>query len=181
VKSISQLLGASSGEKTYSHIMTNDEEESLNSEDQAFLPGSRRQQSYRRSTFLDTTRSILVLLLLTGGVVLIAMTAIKQAFPSLAPQDVSHSVSSSSENMLNPPSDVLVAPCGNTPAEAQERGCAFDNIPFAWVHPRCYDEDLSKSFRDLKFQFSLTDNNLTSISQDEAYKGTYPTLHVNWE
>ncbi|QSS66373.1 hypothetical protein I7I51_07230 [Histoplasma capsulatum] len=37
-------------------------------------------------------------------------------------------------------------PCGNSPAEARQRGCIFDMIAFNWAHHDFWDEDLHNQF-----------------------------------
>jgi len=179
MKPLSNLFASSSEKQDYRDITTNDEDESLALEDQTFLPGHRQRLVYSRPTTLETIRSIIVILLLISGVGLILLMAVKQVFPaSLAPGSPT---SMPSQGVMNPVPDILVAPCGNTPQEARDRGCVFDNIAFAWFPERCWDEDLSKSFRDIKFKFSLGPNDTDPVGQDDAYTGDYPHLFVNWE
>jgi hypothetical protein len=40
-------------------------------------------------------------------------------------------------------------PCGQTAAEALEKGCIFDIMSMAWQSPECYDPDLAEEFADL--------------------------------
>ncbi|TID16016.1 Major facilitator superfamily transporter [Venturia nashicola] len=40
-------------------------------------------------------------------------------------------------------------PCGQTAAEAKEKGCIFDIMSMAWQSPECFDEDLNAEFMDL--------------------------------
>ena len=37
----------------------------------------------------------------------------------------------------------VVAHCGTTPQEAQERGCFWDILSFGWSHPDCFDKEES--------------------------------------
>ena len=36
--------------------------------------------------------------------------------------------------------------CGKSPAEAESRGCVFEEMTFNWVHPACHDEELNEQF-----------------------------------
>lgn len=120
------------------------------------------------------------LFVLATGILIIA--GIKQLFfsppyPSYMPTIAPATTMMTPSLTYDPP---MVLPCGNSVAEAKAAGCHFDNIAFAWVPERCWDEDLSKSYRDMKFEFYLGPNRTEPISQEEAYTGEYPHLYVNW-
>lgn len=40
-------------------------------------------------------------------------------------------------------------PCGLDSESAKANGCVFDLLTMAWLHPECYDEDLSKKFPEV--------------------------------
>jgi hypothetical protein len=179
MKPLSQLLPGRA--EKLDHGDTYNDEESLASEDQSFLPGRRLRPAARRQAMIENLRSLLILLLLTSGIILILVTAYGQAFPRDHLLETTPATQASEKGVFSLQTNILEKPCGSSPEEAREHGCVFDNMVFAWVHPRCWDEELSHGFRDTKFKFSLGPNNTDPVPQDEAYKGNYPDLYVNWE
>jgi hypothetical protein len=177
MKSMLDIM-ASRDMNDYSQVSTDDDMGFLAPEEQAFLAAGGKQRRYPRSSVVESLKSVLIIVLLMAGIVLVTITAVKQAFPTLYTQGTA---APSVKMASNPALDIMESPCGSTPQEARDRGCVFDNIVFAWLPPRCFDEDLSKSFRDIKFHFSLERNNTHPIDQDDAYTGDYEHLFVNWE
>ncbi|KAK6612167.1 hypothetical protein H4I96_01380 [Botrytis cinerea] len=45
--------------------------------------------------------------------------------------------------------DTIIVDCGNSPAEALEKGCVWDLMSFSWTHPACYNKNISDEFLEL--------------------------------
>jgi hypothetical protein len=160
------------------------------SESQGFLP---KYFTQRQSRSKSSSRPVIyqvfhmtILLLCATSLFAIAITQVlhsSTATHSAGPDATSLSVSVTDENSSGlrvTSTKVLVAPCGNSSTEARARGCHFDNISFAWVHEKCFDGELSHSFRDTKFKWSLGPEGQQPISQDEAFSGDYPIVFASW-
>ena len=79
-------------------------------------------------------------------------------------------------------SEVMVAPCGSTAAEAKQRGCHFDVISFCWLPDACYDSELSDAFDGYtKWEWFLDPNKTQPITHEIAMTGEHTDLFVNWE
>ncbi|KAH8691587.1 hypothetical protein BGW36DRAFT_349670 [Talaromyces proteolyticus] len=93
-------------------------------------------------------------------------------------QDSAHSpeTNSSGRDFL------LKAPCGQSAAEARERGCRFGMLYFAWLPEQCYDEKIEEDFKNFKeWKFWLFQNRTGEITWDEAATGEYDRLYAEWE
>lgn len=160
------------------------------SESQGFLPNSatQRQSRSKSSSRAVIYHAFLITILLLCGTSLFAIAITQVLHSSSAtysvkpettelPFSVTHEDSS---GLRVTSTKVLVAPCGNSSAEARARGCHFDNISFAWVHEKCFDGELAHSFRDTKFKWSLGPEGQQPISQHEAFSGDYPIVFASW-
>ncbi|WEW60175.1 hypothetical protein PRK78_005660 [Emydomyces testavorans] len=77
---------------------------------------------------------------------------------------------------------ILKSPCGTNATSARTAGCHFDIISFAWLHDKCYDAELSKSFSSIhEWKWFLQPNREQPLPASEALSGNYPVLYVNWE
>lgn len=73
-------------------------------------------------------------------------------------------------------------PCGHTPNEAREKGCRFGMLNFAWVPEACYDEEIEEQFRNYAdWGFWRFPNRTGWVSWDEAAKGEFDLLFIEWE
>lgn len=62
----------------------------------------------------------------------------------------------------------MMKPCGETPEEAREAGCTFDVMMDEWLPAECYDEALTKEFRQMKdWQFFADKNRTQRLSEKE--------------
>lgn len=69
--------------------------------------------------------------------------------------------------------------CGATPAEARDNGCVFDLMMSGWLHPACYDRDLSDTFlRENNWTFYREREAINVIPEEEARLGEYQTIFV---
>jgi len=57
--------------------------------------------------------------------------------------------------------------CGNSPAEAAAKGCTFDILESAWVHPECFDAELQEKYNPLGVWDFFYDEDLTRPMSDE--------------
>ncbi|RDW69192.1 hypothetical protein BP6252_08212 [Coleophoma cylindrospora] len=57
-----------------------------------------------------------------------------------------------------PTPNTIIKPCGESPEEARAAGCTFDIMMDSWLSEKCYDEPLSREFRQLKEWPFYTDN-----------------------
>lgn len=72
--------------------------------------------------------------------------------------------------------------CGNSPADAIERGCRFDVMSFSWLPLPCFDSSLSAEFlalRDWHWYLDSTDEQEVLVNEVEL--GTHDQLFVTWE
>ena len=72
--------------------------------------------------------------------------------------------------------------CGNSPADAIERGCRFDVMSFSWLPLPCYDSRLSAEFlalRDWHWYLDSTDGQEVPVNEVEL--GIHDQLFVTWE
>ena len=156
---------------------------SSSSSENEYLPRySVPERTTSHTPLLAFLRYIVFTTLFVFAASILIIAGIKQLFfslpyPSCMPTIAPPTTMTALSLTYDPP---MVSPCGNSVAEAKAAGCHFDNIAFAWVPERCWDEDLSKSYRDMKFEFYLGPNRTEPISQEEAYTGKYPHLYVNW-
>ncbi|EEH05626.1 conserved hypothetical protein [Histoplasma capsulatum G186AR] len=73
-------------------------------------------------------------------------------------------------------------PCGNSPAEARQRGCIFDMIAFNWAHHDCWDEDLHNQFLARypnTWHWETLDGH--SVPVEEVLAGAHQFLNTNWD
>jgi hypothetical protein len=93
-------------------------------------------------------------------------------------QDSSHSFEKNSSG----PDFLLKEPCGQSAAEARERGCRFGMLYFAWLPEQCYDEEIEEDFKNFKeWKFWLFQNRTGEITWDEAATGEHDRLWAEWE
>ncbi|EUC26781.1 hypothetical protein COCCADRAFT_113394 [Bipolaris zeicola 26-R-13] len=70
--------------------------------------------------------------------------------------------------------------CGRTPEQCAKNGCIFDLMMSGWVHPPCYDEELSNQFlRENNFAFFHDGAGTQPLSEAEARLGLYRTIYTN--
>ncbi|RFU31574.1 hypothetical protein B7463_g4768, partial [Scytalidium lignicola] len=75
--------------------------------------------------------------------------------------------------------------CGSSVPEAKSLGCIFDTMSFIWVHPACYDHELTVEFemaRDWKWytEYHGEKGNGELISMDDVRTGNFDAW-VPWE
>lgn len=71
--------------------------------------------------------------------------------------------------------------CGSSPAEAQDKGCVFDKLNFAWQTPECYDNATISGFMAFhKWDFVTDEQRSTVIPAAELPLDQRP-VHVSWE
>jgi hypothetical protein len=75
--------------------------------------------------------------------------------------------------------------CGSSVTEAKSLGCIFDTMSFIWVHPACYDRELTTEFetaRDWKWytEYHGESGNGELISMDDIRTGEFDAW-VPWE
>ncbi|ETS84644.1 hypothetical protein PFICI_02669 [Pestalotiopsis fici W106-1] len=87
------------------------------------------------------------------------------------------------DSVKNPNAEfTYMNPCGNSAAEARERGCKFGLLYGAWLHPQCYDEETEENFRKYtNWRFWLQPNRTQEVTIEEASKGEHDFLLVEWE
>ncbi|KIW72267.1 hypothetical protein PV04_00473 [Phialophora macrospora] len=77
--------------------------------------------------------------------------------------------------------------CGNTPEEAQSRGCQFDVMSFTWVPQPCFDEALVTEFLESPEQpwhwfrepnVDANSTTTTALSFQDVRTGQFPELYV---
>ncbi len=72
--------------------------------------------------------------------------------------------------------------CGDSLETAQERGCSFDLISFAWQTPECYDTELVAEFSSWSnWTFYADDKFTIPVSQEIARQGNRTPLFVKWD
>jgi hypothetical protein len=70
--------------------------------------------------------------------------------------------------------------CGENTESANERGCSFDQISFAWQTPECFDAPLVAEFAAWEdWTFYTESGGNTTIPRSEALLGKR-TLYVSW-
>lgn len=68
--------------------------------------------------------------------------------------------------------------CGRTPQEARDSGCVFDLMMSGWVHPPCYDQELSDEFlRVNNFTFYREREGINTLTEAEARLGNYEVIY----
>ena len=77
--------------------------------------------------------------------------------------------------------------CGSTRAEAVSNGCQFDMMSFCWLHPDCFDAELTESFLTSQAWSWYSDRDPTTgiaaneIPRDVAESANYDRLYVSWQ
>ncbi|KIN09129.1 hypothetical protein OIDMADRAFT_74572, partial [Oidiodendron maius Zn] len=75
---------------------------------------------------------------------------------------------------------IKMGECGRTTEEAQQNGCVFDLMMSGWVHPPCYDQELSDQFlRDNNFTFYRDREGLIVLPEVEARLGNYKVIYTH--
>lgn len=70
--------------------------------------------------------------------------------------------------------------CGTTPDEARANGCVFDLMMTAWLHPQCYDKELSDQYlRENNWTFYREREAINVISEKEARLGNYYAIYTH--
>ncbi|KAF5868416.1 uncharacterized protein Bfra_012326 [Botrytis fragariae] len=73
---------------------------------------------------------------------------------------------------------VNMGECGRTPQEARDSGCVFDLMMSGWVHPPCYDQELSDEFLLVNnFTFYREREGINIITEAEARLGNYEVIY----
>lgn len=68
--------------------------------------------------------------------------------------------------------------CGRTVQEARDSGCVFDLMMSGWVHPPCYDKELSDEFlRVNNFTFYKEREGINTLTEAEARLGNYDVIY----
>ncbi|KAH7364355.1 hypothetical protein BKA65DRAFT_472690 [Rhexocercosporidium sp. MPI-PUGE-AT-0058] len=72
--------------------------------------------------------------------------------------------------------------CGISPDEAVSFGCHFDIISFTWVPYRCFDEELTNRFLELReWEWFLDPEGVQPADMALLHAGEYDVLHGTWE
>ncbi|KAI1322457.1 hypothetical protein F5Y16DRAFT_386598 [Xylariaceae sp. FL0255] len=79
-----------------------------------------------------------------------------------------------------PQSSAKWSSCGDSKQTAEERGCSFDLISFAWQTPECYDAELVTEFASWNWSFYTDDQLTIPVRQDLAIQGELTDLYVSW-
>ena len=75
----------------------------------------------------------------------------------------------------------LTSPCGTSTEQAVSLGCVFDVPTFAWIPPRCYDEELVSSFLAFHdWEWYLDKPPTKRVSLDDVCRGEYDHVYVSW-
>ncbi|KAI1849961.1 hypothetical protein JX266_004340 [Neoarthrinium moseri] len=78
------------------------------------------------------------------------------------------------------PSSSSMGECGRTPEQARQNGCVFDLMMSGWVHPPCYDKELSDRFlRENNFSFFWDLEGKNQLTEAEARLGNYKIIYTN--
>lgn len=92
------------------------------------------------------------------------------------------SCQSSATSLVETTPEVMIKPCGSTPAEARARGCHFDVISFCWLPDECDDREMSEEFDMVNQLEWFSDRERTQpVSHEQIMTGEYTGLYVNWE
>ncbi|KAF7896580.1 hypothetical protein EAF00_006594 [Botryotinia globosa] len=68
--------------------------------------------------------------------------------------------------------------CGRTPQQARDSGCVFDLMMSGWVHPPCYDQELSDEFLWVNnFTFYREREGINIMTEAEARLGNYEVIY----
>ncbi|KAH9207804.1 hypothetical protein DL95DRAFT_415318 [Leptodontidium sp. 2 PMI_412] len=87
---------------------------------------------------------------------------------------------SSSSSTTEKGQAVNMGSCGLTVQEARTHGCVFDLMMSGWLHPACYDAELSDAFlRAGNFTFYAEREAMNLVSEAEARRGEYEFLYTN--
>lgn len=120
-----------------------------------------REQPAHRSTRVWQYRAISIVLIMLLAIFGTASILEPLIFPA----------QSTSKNMGN---------CGRTPEQARQRGCVFDLMMSGWVHPPCYDQELSDRFlRENNFTFFWDREGTKQLTEVEARLGDYKIIFTN--
>ncbi|CZR52521.1 uncharacterized protein PAC_02398 [Phialocephala subalpina] len=69
--------------------------------------------------------------------------------------------------------------CGETPDAARANGCVFDLMMSGWVHPPCYDKELSDKFlSENNWTFYREREAINVIPEEEARLGNYKQIYT---
>ncbi|KIM95537.1 hypothetical protein OIDMADRAFT_33639 [Oidiodendron maius Zn] len=80
----------------------------------------------------------------------------------------------------HPPTSTSMGECGRTPEQARQNGCVFDLMMSGWVHPPCYDQELSDQFlRENNFAFFWDREGTKQFTEAEARLGNYKIIFTN--
>ncbi|KAL2060604.1 hypothetical protein VTL71DRAFT_9245 [Oculimacula yallundae] len=78
------------------------------------------------------------------------------------------------------PASTSMGECGRTPDEARQNGCVFDLMMSGFVHPPCYDQELSDRFlRENNFAFFWDREGTKQFTEAEARLGNYKIMYTN--
>jgi hypothetical protein len=81
---------------------------------------------------------------------------------------------------ISSPKSISMGECGRTPGQARQNGCIFDLMMSGWVHPPCYDQELSDRFlRENNFAFFWDREGTKQFTEAEARLGNYKTIYTN--
>ncbi|PHH93026.1 hypothetical protein CDD83_2136 [Cordyceps sp. RAO-2017] len=73
--------------------------------------------------------------------------------------------------------------CGSSTAEAQELGCRFDELSFAWQVPECFDQRTIDEFLAAgRWEYFTDDEGKTKVPHDDLALtlGREAAVHVTW-
>ena len=75
---------------------------------------------------------------------------------------------------LSPPTLTSMGPCGQTQEQARQNGCKYDIMMGLWVHPPCYDQELSDQFlREGNFTFTRDREGTQQVDEAEVRLGNF--------
>lgn len=70
--------------------------------------------------------------------------------------------------------------CGRTSEQARQNGCVFDLMMSGWVHPPCYNQELSDRFlSENNFAFFWDQDGLKPLTEAEARLGNHKFIYTN--
>jgi len=75
----------------------------------------------------------------------------------------------------------VLGDCGDSPAQARERGCIFDTISFTWDLPTCFDAELVDEYRQqYGFRYYEDRGGIVEVPYETVTLGE-KDLHGSWE
>ncbi|RDW68653.1 hypothetical protein BP5796_09310 [Coleophoma crateriformis] len=87
-------------------------------------------------------------------------------------------ISTIMSSSVSPGPIINMGRCGLTVQEARDNGCVFDLMMSGWVHPPCYDKDLSDQFlRVNNFTFYREKEGINILTEAEARLGNYEVIY----